>query len=420
MAADKGRRPRADDDLLEWFTVSYRTLLAVAAIVVVLLGAAVYFHFFAGRTTTPTPGATPQPAPSAARFSTIEGNVRVKAVGAFEWVPADLGMQLRRGDLVRTSSGATADITFADGTLVQMRPDSLLSIEETGEDPQTRRRRVAVGLSSGDVSYNRTSDTGSTQVSTPTVRVEQGGPGRGGLRVDDSGETDVRLFAGSGARLETKTGEQLELAASETVRVTAQGRPGQKQSLPTTPVLQAPPHQAEISYPDPGRATTLLAWKEVPGANEYHVLVDFNPYFNRPLVDQRIRETSVALRGLDAGRYFWRVAAVSRDGAEGGFSDFSRFTIARPGTAQVGGDGPPPPLVVETLEVRNNILQIKGRSEPGATVTVNGQRADVQADGSFNEFVTLDKAGQQVVVIRALGLNGGVAERRRSVVVAGL
>jgi hypothetical protein len=76
--------------------------------------------------------------------------------------------------------------------------------------------------------------------------------------------------------------------------------------------------------------------------------------------------------------------------------------------------------VVETLEVRNNILQIKGRSEPGATVTVNGQRADVQADGSFNEFVTLDRAGQQVVVIRAVGLNGGVAERRRSVVVAGL
>jgi hypothetical protein len=70
--------------------------------------------------------------------------------------------------------------------------------------------------------------------------------------------------------------------------------------------------------------------------------------------------------------------------------------------------------------VRNNILQIKGRSEPGATVTVNSQRVEVQSDGSFNEFVTLDKAGSQVVEIRAVGLNGGVSVKRQSVVVAGL
>ena len=80
--------------------------------------------------------------------------------------------------------------------------------------------------------------------------------------------------------------------------------------------------------------------------------------------------------------------------------------------------GAPPPLQVDSVDLRANILQIKGRCEPGASVTVNGQRIEVQSDGSFNEFVTLDKAGQQVVVVRGVGLNGGVAERRQSVVVA--
>jgi hypothetical protein len=417
--ADQPQRRRGDDDLLEWFTVSYRTIVGVAAVVVLLLGAAAYFYFFAGHVTPAAPAASSAPLAPTARFTSIEGSVQVKAYSTVEWVNADTNTLLRRGDLVRTKAGAAAEITFADGTTVQMRPDSLLNIEETGVDPATRQRRVAVGLSSGDVSYNRSAATGSTQVSTPTVKVTQGGAGRGGLRVAETGETDVRVFSGAGARIETRTGASVELLASEGVRVDASGKAGQKQALPAMPVLQAPPHQTEILYPDPSRGTTLLAWKDVAGSAEYRVMVDFSPYFNRPLVDQKIRETQVALRGLEVGRYYWRVAAVTKDGAEGSFSDFSLFSITRPASGRAGA-GPPPPLVVESLEVRNNILQIKGRSEPGATVTVNGQRVEVQADGSFNEFVTLDKAGPQAVEIRAVGLNGGVNVKRQSVVVAGL
>jgi hypothetical protein len=69
------------------------------------------------------------------------------------------------------------------------------------------------------------------------------------------------------------------------------------------------------------------------------------------------------------------------------------------------------------LETRGNILQVKGKTEPGATVTVNGQRVDLDSDGSFNDFITLEKAGRQEVVLRATGLNGGVNEQRRPVVV---
>jgi hypothetical protein len=67
--------------------------------------------------------------------------------------------------------------------------------------------------------------------------------------------------------------------------------------------------------------------------------------------------------------------------------------------------------------VRTNILQVKGRTEPGASVTVNGQPVDVQEDGTFNEYITLDKPGRQVVTIRSTGLSGGVREEKRSVVV---
>jgi len=146
--------------------------------------------------------------------------------------------------------------------------------------------------------------------------------------------------------------------------------------------------------------------------------VDYSPYFNRPLVDRTgWRETSMELRGLDVGKYYWHVSALDKDSVEGKPSDFARFTVGRPSGAGKG-EGPPPMLIVEPLDPRANIVQVKGRTEPGATVTVNGQRVDVASDGAFNEFISLEKVGRQTVVIRATGINGGVREERRPVVVA--
>ena len=56
-----------------------------------------------------------------------------------------------------------------------------------------------------------------------------------------------------------------------------------------------------------------------------------------------------------------------------------------------------------------------GKTEPGAKLTVNGDPVNVQADGSFSEFVTLArKQGEQRVVVRATSRSGGVAEETRS------
>jgi FecR protein/Glucodextranase, domain B len=415
MAQDKDRRPKNDDDLLDWFTVSYRSLYLAVIVVVGLLGGGYYMLFRRVPPSTTTEPAHGTDDTSMARFTVFDGTVKVKTVGSFEWLTASTRMSLRKGDLVRTGSGATAALEFFDGTVVQMRPDSLLTIEESGEDPRTKQRRVALGVSSGDVSYNKPASSGSTQVSTPTVRVMQAaGVGAGGLRVDQSGETDVRVFAGNSATVESHGGGTLTLQPNEGVRIDSSGKAGQKLTLPPGPVLLAPPHQAEIAYPDTSQGTTLLVWREVPNATQYRVMVADTASFTRPFVDQRVKEVQVPVRGLDVGKYYWRVAAVGPDGLEGSFSDFSRFAVVR-AAANLGA---PPPLQVDSLDLRANILQIKGRCEPGATVTVNGQRIEVQSDGSFNEFVTLDKAGQQIVTVRGVGLNGGVAERRQSVVVA--
>jgi len=416
-AMAKSKPPR--DDLIDWFTISYRSIYLVVGGVVAILGAVGYYYYLKN---APPKAAVTEPAPAAttAHFTSIEGNVKVKAVGTFEWVTADSSVLLKKSDLVRTGAGASAEITFFDGTVVHVRPDSLITIEETSEDPSTKRRKVAWHISSGEVNFQtvrKNVEGSSTEVSTPTVKATAGELAQGGIKVAETGDTDMKLYRGT-AVAETRAGQRVDIAANEGVKVDAAGKAGPKVTLPVVPTLLAPPHQAEISYPDLARATTLLAWKPVPGAAAYHVMVDYSPYFNRPLVDRNgWRESSMELRGLDVGKYYWRVAAEDKDTVEGNFSDFARFTVGRP-TGAGKGEGPPPALMVEPLDVRQNIVQVKGKTEPGATVTVNGQRVDVASDGVFNEFISLDKAGRQTVVIRATGINGGVREEKRPVVVA--
>lgn len=415
MAPQKNTPAR--HDLVEWFTISYRTVyLAVGGLLVA--GVLAYLFLFAKK--RPTTDLSPPPSSvTSARFRSLEGSVRVKPVGQFEWVPADTRMVLRKSDLVRTGPGAAAEIAFFDGTIVHVRPDSLITIEETSEDPSTKKRRVAWHISSGEVNFQtvrRNVPGSATEFTTPTVKATAGENTDGGIRVEQSGVSDVKVFQGT-SQVETKSGERIALGASEALKIDSAGRPSPKQALPGVPALLAPSHQSEIIYPDPARATTLLMWKPVPGAVGYHVVLDYSAYFNRPMFDRAgVADSQIQLRALDTGKYYWRVAAVDKDNVEGAFSDFARFTITRRGGAGAAG-GPPPPLVIDAIDVRTNILQVKGRSEAGASITVNDQPVDVQEDGSFNEYITLDKPGRQTVVIRSTGLAGGVREEKRTVVV---
>jgi hypothetical protein len=142
-------------------------------------------------------------------------------------------------------------------------------------------------------------------------------------------------------------------------------------------------------------------------------MVDHNAAFAWPLVDRTgIKEHTIELRGLDPGRYYWRVAALGRDNLEGAFSEYARLDVVRgrPTTRLK-----PPPLWVDSIEVRGLIAQVKGRTEPLARLTINGQKAEVRLDGSFNEFVVLPAEDVQEIVVQAQSAAGGVAEHRAQV-----
>jgi len=398
-------------DRIEWFTVSYRSLGLVAGAIVVAAALAWWFFLRAPSAPTTTP---PQTVSIGARFTLIEGSVEVKRAGELDWLTASIAMPLRQNDLVRTRAGATAQIVLGAGDVVNLRPETLFTIVESSQNTVSRQQRVALSITTGEANFQTgaRSVPGETTITTPTVRTTADRETSGNIQVDDSGETGVRIFNGSG-RAETKTGQRIDLRSNEGVRIEADGTAGEKSSLPTIPVLTAPPNETEVSYPDPSRAITLLMWNPVTAASSYRIMVDFSQSFARPLYDrQGFKATQMELRGLETGSYYWRVAAVDEGGDEGGFGGLYRFTLLKAPASAAS----PPPLQVETLELRGNILHVRGRTAPGATLTLDGVRIEVQPDGTFNEFVAFE-SDANTVLLRSTGLNGAAAQQRRPIVV---
>src|SRR5687768_10549066 len=123
--AERNKPPRSSNDDIDWFTISYRSIYAAVALVILLAGGFGYYTWIKRNPPTGGPDAAPSVTSlaSTARFTALDGTVKYKPVGIFEWKSAALSTELRKNDLVRTGAASTAEITFFDGTVVNVRPD---------------------------------------------------------------------------------------------------------------------------------------------------------------------------------------------------------------------------------------------------------------------------------------------------------
>ena len=359
---------------------------------------------------------TEPPSNIAAQFAAIQGNVKTRGVGGLDWKGAEIRLPLRKSDLVRTYPSSSAEIRFFDETRVTVRPDSLITIEETSRDPKSAGGKVAWKVSSGEINYETArKDAGSTEALTPTFRLALEGNSAGTMRVGDGGLTAVAQHAGA-ANIETRAGEKIRLTANEGIRVDAAGRAGAKQVLPETPTMLAPGVAGVLSLT--AGAPVTLSWAPT-GAPQYRILVELKAAGRLEQVFDLdgVKGTTVVVPGLVEGTFVARVAGQTGDGVLGRFSPPVAFKLERvaPKGEAVATIPPPPTLRIEAFEARGNVLRLVGKTEPGARLLVNGDPVAVQADGSFREFVTLPRRqGDVRVVIRAISAGGGVAEETRT------
>ena len=368
---------------------------------IALAAVAAYFLFFVG----PPPPSGPA---VVARLTTLEGGVRVKPAKGSDWAKASPAQGLKTGDVVQTEPNSGAEITFLTGNVVRVRPDSVVLISEA--EAAVAEEATAWRVESGHVNFDLKKDT---DIVTATSRTRAAANSAGNINVTADGGTGVKIFRGS-AQVTTNQGDTVNLKDNQAVLVDARGKAGSRIELPPTPTPIGPPGGTALPYVPPPQATARLHWEPVPGAKTYHVAMDYNVQQANLLLSAALDQPGVAastheLPGLDPGSYFWRVAGVNQEGIEGEFSKVSLFSVVKPPDPSPAG----PSLTVDAVAVQEGIVQVKGRTNPGVSVTVDGHEVRILADGSFSEFVRT--TGKAYVLVRATGANGQFTEEKRAV-----
>jgi hypothetical protein len=75
-------------------------------------------------------------------------------------------------------------------------------------------------------------------------------------------------------------------------------------------------------------------------------------------------------------------------------------------------------LDVGGTEIHGNVVEISGRTEPGAALIINGESvADIRRDGSFKFFSQPLSRGSQTIVITGQNRRGGTSIKRVEIVI---
>jgi Glucodextranase, domain B/FecR protein len=329
-----------------------------------------------------------------ARFITVQGQVEVRRGEGGSWEEARPHGQLHTGDYVRTSDAGSAEINFKDGTLYTVRPNTLFIVSPSSAGPSEQ----TISMQYGWVDLNTSS--GGSQVQTPGAVAQVRQDSEAFVTFDkDANKGRFGAFRGSVA-LAAKGGLQREIKEQQQVVQTGDLL-SSTQALPDRPEPIEPADNLEINLEQAPSLT--LAWKPVGNAPRYALQISRSHLFGDNLINVENRTKTRATLGLRGeGTFYWRVAAFT--GKEVGFGPWSKpqkFRVAsfRGG----GGERPktPPVLELEDFKSYGSICIVRGKSDPGTRIEVNGEQVNVALDGSFTKTIQLTKEGWNFIEVRA-------------------
>jgi len=190
------------------------------------------------------------------------------------------------------------------------------------------------------------------------------------------------------------------------------GGPVTKSSVLAPPDLAQPVNLQALIVTEPKRAAVRFEWKPVAGAVAYQLRISTTTMFSKLLADKRATSTSTEVTGLDAGDYFWNVTAIDAHKHASEASETYKFTLVAEGKSQEML------LEVDGTQLHGNVVEVIGRTEPGAALIINGQPvADIQNDGRFRHFTQSLPRGSHTIVITGQNRRGGTVIKRVPIVI---
>ncbi|TSD87203.1 hypothetical protein FFK22_018590 [Mycobacterium sp. KBS0706] len=308
------------------------------------------------------------------------------------WNDAQLRAVLVEQEKVRTLSDSTAQLTFRDASRLRLNANSNAVIQEMRYDPLTKHEEAKVSLIEGDLYalLAGESDRTSFAVDIPEAkaRIESGdfwvSSGDAGAKFANYDDRPVSVAA---------SGETVVLGRNEGLVLSADGDITEKRNVLGAPRLSAPADDGVVYNPP-----FDLAWSGSPDAGGYWLEIGADQSFDGMLVSEfGLAKPTFRVEDLPPGTYYWRVSALDAFGLPGQRSAPWRFSVAM--------DTAPPFLRLdapgEGAIERDAAIEIRGETEPGATVAVNGRPVEVAASGRFAGPMTASEGENRVEVVAA-------------------
>jgi hypothetical protein len=350
--------------------------------------------------------------PQQAKFTNIEGVVKVRKANSNVYVAAEYNLPLERGDVVQTGSEGMAKVAFADGTNYTVKPDSLIVVEENSTNA-AQQTQVAVQLTTGTVDLaTGTYVQGSKSQVIVSGATASLAPETAAMVYNNPRADQHQILAKKGTVDVTRGTETLRLGGNEMASFSSASHTMTRTKQIAPPTLISPANMAPV-FGSKGTAPVEFSWSQVDTAVGYRLRVSKNPFFSSFVLDKRVSDLSFNLPALPEGAYYWYVSSVDINGKESTESEHNRFTVI-----PKGAESASILLELEPLMQHGHIIEVKGRTEPNAKVMVNGKEAvDVRPDGSFSAFTTELPSGENVITITAQNARGGVRTKQQKVVI---
>ena len=414
-------KPKISRVEVYWTTVTYRTVALYVVLLFAIVMVTLYLVYpdwysttfrrlssaLSGRT-----AAVAVLSQNQARFVNLDGKVQLKKVNSVQWVPADYRMTLDKGDLIETGPDGAARLTFVDGTTYTVKADTLVTVEENSV-ARDRTTRVGVHISSGtvDLATGTWESPGSkAEVSFENAVASLRQHSRAAVHSDPGkNEHEITVAAGSA---ELQRGDaRIEIGRWEKVSFPTGGQVT-KTNVLAPPDLAQPFNLQPLIVPDPRQAMVRFEWKPVAGAVAYQLRISTTSMFTKLAAERHSSGTSAEVTGLDAGDYFWNVTAIDSHKRSSEPSETYKFSLVAQGKGQEMA------LEVEGTQLHGNVVEVIGRTEPGAALIINGEAvANLQPDGRFRHFTEPLARGSQTIVITGQNRRGGTAIKRVPIVI---
>src|ERR1700723_3267839 len=414
-------KPKISRVEMYWHTVTYKTVGLYVIVIAVIIGSATYLVFpemtasmvrHISDSITPKDNGVATISARQARFVNLDGKVQVKKVNSVTWTSADYQLTLDKGDLVQTGPEGVARIAFADGTQYTVKGDTLVTVEENLVE-HDRASSVGVHISSGQVDLAAgTWEVAGSKAKVSFENAVASLQANSRAAVSSNPETKQQEFTvASGSAQLARGAEHLDIGEWGRVTVPTGGAITKSQVL-APPQLVTPLNLQPIIVGDPKRDPVHFSWNPVATAKTYQFQASTTAAFSHLVQDKKTATESVDVVGLEPGDYYWRVRAIDADGKTSDVSDSFKFSLV------VHGKELEMLLEIDSTELQGNLVEVVGRTEPGAALIINGEQvASIQADGHFRHFLPAMTKGSHEIIITGQNRRGGTATKRVEVVI---